>query len=46
MKDAGLDADDELWIARGLIAVGLEEDGLGVRARIKQGVDNGGPRPR
>jgi hypothetical protein len=36
MEDADLGADDQLWVARGLIAAGLDEDGLRLRKRIKQ----------
>ncbi|WP_428540497.1 serine hydrolase domain-containing protein [Rhodopila sp.] len=43
MKDAGLSPTDQLWIARGLIAAGLDEDGLWLRKRIKQAVSDGFP---
>jgi CubicO group peptidase (beta-lactamase class C family) len=43
MEDAGLAADDQLWIARGLVAAGHDEDGLWLRNRIKQGVGDGSP---
>jgi hypothetical protein len=43
MKDAGLDVDDRLWIARGLIAAGLDEDGLWLRKRIRQDIGDGPP---
>ena len=46
IEDAALSADDQLWIARGLIAAGLDEDGLWLRNRIKQGVDDGAPQRR
>ena len=36
IKDARLSIDDRLWIARGLIAVGLAEDGLWLRERCKE----------
>jgi CubicO group peptidase (beta-lactamase class C family) len=36
MEDAGLGADDQLWIARGLIAAGLDQDGLWLRERINK----------
>ncbi len=45
IEDAGLGADDLLWIARGLIAIGFDEDGLWLRERVKQG-EADGPPPR
>jgi len=36
IRDAGLSVEDQLWIARGLKAVGLDEDGLWLGERIKQ----------
>jgi hypothetical protein len=38
IEDAGLDADDLLWITRGLMAAGLDEDGRCLRNRIKQDI--------
>jgi hypothetical protein len=38
MEDAGLSAADQLWIARGLTAAGLAEDGLWLGKRVKQGI--------
>jgi hypothetical protein len=43
IERAGLDAEDQLWIARGLIAAGLDEDGLWLRKQIGQAIDNGPP---
>jgi hypothetical protein len=36
MDDAGLGADELLWIARGLSAAGLDDDSQSLRERIKQ----------
>lgn len=36
MESAGLGSDDLLWIAQGLCAAGLDEDGLWLRERIKE----------
>jgi CubicO group peptidase (beta-lactamase class C family) len=38
IDDARLSIDDRLWIARGLIAVGLAEDGLWLRERCKEAI--------
>ena len=38
IKDAHLSVDDRFWIARGLAAVGLEEDALWLRERSKEAV--------
>jgi hypothetical protein len=43
IEEAGLSVDDQLWIARGLIAAGLDEDGLWLRKRIKQHVGDDPP---
>jgi CubicO group peptidase (beta-lactamase class C family) len=37
IEDSGLCADDRLWIARGLISAGLDEDGLRLRQRVTEG---------
>lgn len=36
MEGAGLGSDDLLWIAQGLCAAGLDEDGLWLRERVKK----------
>jgi hypothetical protein len=46
IERAGLDADAQLWIARGLIAAGLDEDGLWLRKQIGQAIDSGPPQRR
>jgi hypothetical protein len=46
IEDAGLDVDDQLWIARGLIAAGLDEEGLWLRKRIKQDIGDNPPQHR
>jgi CubicO group peptidase (beta-lactamase class C family) len=46
IEGAGLDVDDQLWIARGLIAAGLDEDGLWLRRQIEQAIGNGPPQRR
>ena len=43
IEEAGLSVDDQLWIARGVIAAGLDEDGLWLRKRIKQHVGDDPP---
>jgi CubicO group peptidase (beta-lactamase class C family) len=43
MEEAGLDADDRLWVARGLIASGLDEDALWLRKRLEQGAGDSPP---
>ena len=46
MKDASLNMDDQMWVARGLTAAGLDEDSLWLRKQIKQSVDAGSPQRR
>jgi hypothetical protein len=36
IENASLEADDLLWIARGLTAAGRDEDNLWLRARIAE----------
>lgn len=36
MEGAGLNADDRLWIARGLVASGLDEDAQRLRRQVEQ----------
>jgi len=46
MEGTGLSADDQQWIARGLIAAGRDKDGRWLRKRIKQGSGDGSPPTR
>lgn len=41
IEDANLNVDDQLWIVRGLVAAGLDEDGLWLRKQIKQANSDG-----
>ncbi len=46
MKNAGLNMDDQMWVARGLTAAGLDEASLWLRKQIKQGIDDTSPQRR
>jgi CubicO group peptidase (beta-lactamase class C family) len=45
IRDADLSADEQLWIARGLIAAGRDEDGLWLRERVQQNIADSPAQP-
>ena len=46
MTEAGLTDADKFWIARGLMAAGMDDDATWLRTRIKQQTGDGPPQPR